>query len=138
MLQSGSMYHQGSNAVSTAEPALVANTPPRFSAFTAWDEGSRALSVAGQAGASTVARKPNIVFIHADDIGYGDLNCYGATPITAGRDSAPSPARSSSADHAPQSPPRPRAASAASYESTTRSLLLTVTSEPESRRQRRS
>src|SRR5438477_371664 len=28
------------------------------------------------------ARKPNIVFILADDIGYGDLSCYGATLVS--------------------------------------------------------
>ncbi len=26
-------------------------------------------------------RKPNVVFIYADDIGYGDLQCYGATEV---------------------------------------------------------
>ncbi|HBK40219.1 MAG TPA: arylsulfatase, partial [Porphyromonadaceae bacterium] len=26
-------------------------------------------------------QKPNIVLIYADDIGYGDLSCYGATRV---------------------------------------------------------
>ena len=26
-------------------------------------------------------QKPNIIFIYADDIGYGDLECYGATAV---------------------------------------------------------
>lgn len=36
-------------------------------------------------GAASVARavekKPNVVLIYADDIGYGDLSCYGATKV---------------------------------------------------------
>ena len=27
-------------------------------------------------------QKPNVVFIYADDLGYGDLSCYGATKIS--------------------------------------------------------
>src|SRR5262245_10201413 len=33
------------------------------------------------APANPTDRPPNIVFIYADDMGYGDLGCYGATAI---------------------------------------------------------
>jgi arylsulfatase A-like enzyme len=32
-------------------------------------------------GATTASHKPNIIFILADDLGYGDLGCYGQTKI---------------------------------------------------------
>ena len=32
-----------------------------------------------------VARQPNVVVIIADDLGYGDLGCYGATRIKTPR-----------------------------------------------------
>jgi len=38
--------------------------------------GTLAPAAAGEAGEP---RKPNIIFILADDVGYGDLSCYGAT-----------------------------------------------------------
>src|SRR4029079_14632117 len=31
------------------------------------------------------ARKPNIVFIHAEDLGYGDLSCYGQKKFSTPR-----------------------------------------------------
>src|SRR5690348_731455 len=41
------------------------------------------LSLTGGAAAASLqsTRKPNIVLIYADDVGYGDVSCYGATRV---------------------------------------------------------
>lgn len=39
------------------------------------------LSLCGAGLAGAEAARPNVVLIYADDIGYGDLSCYGATAV---------------------------------------------------------
>jgi hypothetical protein len=40
-----------------------------------------ALTLDGRSAGAAGAKQPNIVFILADDLGYGDLGCYGQTRI---------------------------------------------------------
>ncbi len=44
--------------------------------------GTAALAVSVPGLAHTQGRKPNFLFIMADDLGYGDLSCYGRTEYT--------------------------------------------------------
>ena len=41
-----------------------------------------AASLAVTATAQTSPKPPNIIFIYGDDVGYGDLGCYGATAVS--------------------------------------------------------
>ena len=39
------------------------------------------LAASGVPMVSAAEQPPNVVFIFADDLGYGDLSCYGATKV---------------------------------------------------------
>ena len=54
--------------------------------------------------AASAAAKPNIIIIYADDLGYGDLSCYGATKIkTPNIDNLASESKMFTDAHAPAS-----------------------------------
>ena len=43
---------------------------------------SATVGCANQAEESKQSQKPNVIFIVADDLGYGDISCYGAKAIS--------------------------------------------------------
>ena len=65
--------------------------------------GLGCLAAAGACGQAT-AERPNVILLVADDLGYGDLSCYGAERVSTPR--VDSIARAASASPTPTPLPR--------------------------------